>query len=135
MARLTSTQQQSNLGQHSTLNRKVHLPFSNQPSYFPPQPASSMSSSTSLSTFDLQPQNIMRFSRYHHPLSSIRDHTSEHNIHTYCQCCCLKMATIIRYSQQLIRKTIERRQVRFQFNDHINSVHELMKVELLSVGL
>ena len=44
----TSTQQQSSLCWHSTLNGKVHLPFSNQPSYFLPHPVSSMSSSASL---------------------------------------------------------------------------------------
>ena len=52
--KLTSTQQQSCLLQHSTLICKVHLLFSNQPSHFLPQPASSMSYSASLSSFDLE---------------------------------------------------------------------------------
>ena len=38
MARLTSTRLQSDLRQHSTVIVKVHLPFSNQPSHFLPQP-------------------------------------------------------------------------------------------------
>ena len=42
---------------------------SNQPSHFPPQPAFSMSSLVSLSSFDLQPQNLLPFSRHDHPLS------------------------------------------------------------------
>ena len=59
VARFTSTQKRSCLRQHSTLNGKVHLSFSKQPSYFPPQPAFSMSSLASPSSFDLQPQNLM----------------------------------------------------------------------------
>ena len=49
----TPTQQPSDLHQHSTLIGKVHLPYSNQPSHFLPRPASSMSSSDTLSPFDL----------------------------------------------------------------------------------
>ena len=55
LARFTSTQQQSDLRRHPTMIGKVHLPFTNQPSHFLPQPAFSMSSSASLSSFDLQP--------------------------------------------------------------------------------
>ena len=56
VARFTSTQQQSDLHQHSTLISNVHLSFSNQPSYFHPQPTSSMSSLASPSSLDHQPQ-------------------------------------------------------------------------------
>ena len=59
VARSTSNYYQSGLLQHSTVIGKVHLPFSNQPSHFLPQPASSMSSSASLSSFDPQSQNLM----------------------------------------------------------------------------
>ena len=55
VARFASTQQQCCLRRHSTLNGKVHLSFSNQPSCSPPQPASSMSSSAS--THDPIPMN------------------------------------------------------------------------------
>ena len=55
VTRITSTQQLYDLCQHSTLINKVYLPFSNQLSQFLPQPAFSMSSSASLSSFDLQP--------------------------------------------------------------------------------
>ena len=50
---------------HTTLIDKVHLPFSNQSSHFLPQPAFSMSSLASCSSFDLQPQNLMPFSLQH----------------------------------------------------------------------
>ena len=78
VARFTSTQQQFCLGQQSTLNGKVHLPFSNQPSNFLPQPAFPMSPSASLSSFDRQPQNLIPFMRRDHPLSSTHDHTNKH---------------------------------------------------------
>ena len=78
MARFTSTKQQSCLCRHSTLISKEHLPFSNQPSHILPQPAFFMSSSASFSSFDLQPQNLMPFSRHYHPLSSTNDHANEH---------------------------------------------------------
>ena len=56
VARSTSTQCQSDYYQHSTLINIAHLPFSNQPSCFVPQPASSMFSSASISSFDILPQ-------------------------------------------------------------------------------
>ena len=62
---MTSTQQQYDLRRHTTLIGKVNLSFSHQPSYFLPQPVSSMSSSASLSPFDLQPQNMTILSPQH----------------------------------------------------------------------
>ena len=71
VARFTSTQQPSEVRQHCTLIGKVHLPFPNQSSHFLPQPTFSMSSSASLSSFDLQLQNLIPFSEHlNHPLSS-----------------------------------------------------------------
>ena len=67
VARFTSTQQLSDLSHHYTSIVKVHLPFSNQPSHFLPQAAFSMSSLTYISTHDIQPQDIMPFSRHDHP--------------------------------------------------------------------
>ena len=64
------TRLQSYLRQHSTLVGKVHLPFSNQSSHFLPQPAFSISSFGSHSSFYLQPHYLMPFSRCDHPLSS-----------------------------------------------------------------
>ena len=64
VARYTSNQQQCDLRPHFNMISKVHLPFLNQPSHFIPQPASSISSFTSLSSFDLQPQNQLRVARY-----------------------------------------------------------------------
>ena len=78
VARFTSTQQQSDQHQHSTLIGKVHLPFSNQSSHFLPLPASTMFTMVSLSFYDLQPHNLMPFSRHAHPLSTAHDHTNEH---------------------------------------------------------
>ena len=78
MVRFTSTNQQSDLRQHSTLIGIVDLTFSNQPSHFLPQPPSTMSSSVSVSSFDLQPQNPMPLSGHDHPLSSTHDHTDKH---------------------------------------------------------
>ena len=75
VARFTSTMQQSDLRQHSTLIGKVHLSFSSQPSYFLPQPAFSTSSSASLSSFVIQPQYLIPFSRHDHPLSSTHHET------------------------------------------------------------
>ena len=84
----------TDLRQHSILIGKVHLPFSNQ---------STLSSSTcffhvlfglpfflrppflpsaSLSSFGLQHQNLILFSRHDRPLSSTHDHTSEHCCHS-----------------------------------------------------
>ena len=77
VTKFTSTQQQSDVHQHSTMIGKVHLPFSNKPSHFLPQPDFSMSSSASLSSFDVQPQNLIPFSRHDPPLSSTHDHTNE----------------------------------------------------------
>ena len=62
----------------TTMTGNVHLPCSNKPSHFLPQPAFSMSSSASLSFFDLQPQNLMPFLRHDHPLSSEHNHTNKH---------------------------------------------------------
>ena len=96
VARFTSTQQQSCLSQHSTLNGKVHLSFSNQPSYFLPQPAISKSSMASHSSFDLQPHftsqdvNILYFQHMTIPtntvchsqlISSFLQTQNEHEIH------------------------------------------------------
>ena len=54
------------------LDRQRASPFSSQPSQFFPQPALSMLHSASFSSFDLQPQCIMPFSRHdHHPLQHI----------------------------------------------------------------
>ena len=78
VARLTSTQQQSDYCQHSNLISKVHFPFSNQSSHFLPQPASFMSCSAYISSFYIQPQNLMPFTRHDHPLSSTHDNTSEY---------------------------------------------------------
>ena len=66
VARFTSTLQQSYLCQYSTLICKVHLPFLSQPSHFFHQPAFTTSSSASLSSFHLQPQNLIPFSRHDH---------------------------------------------------------------------
>ena len=74
----TSTQQESCLCRHSALNGKVHLSFSNQPSYFLPQPAFSMSFLASPSSFDFQPQNPNPFLRRDHSLSSTHGPTNEH---------------------------------------------------------
>ena len=74
MARFTSTQQQSDLHQHSISISKVHLPFSNQPSHILPQPAFTMSSLTLISSFALPPQNLMPFSKHDHPLPTTHDH-------------------------------------------------------------
>ena len=63
LARFTSTQQQSCLRQHYTLISKVHLPISIQSSHFLHQPASFLSYLASLSSFDLQAQNLMPFSK------------------------------------------------------------------------
>ena len=63
VVRFTSNPHQSDIRQHSTNIGKVHLPFSYQPSHFPPQPSSSMSSLASISSFDHQPQNPMPISR------------------------------------------------------------------------
>ena len=84
--RFTSTQQQSYLRQHSTLIGKLHLSFSSQPSFFLPQPSFFMSSSASLSSFDLQPQNLMPYPRHDHPLSSAHAHTNEHFLHSQLIC-------------------------------------------------
>ena len=78
VARFSSTQQQSCLRRHPTLISKVHLPFSNQPSHFLVHPAFSMSSSASLSSFDLQTKKLIPFSRHSHPPSSTHNHTNEH---------------------------------------------------------
>ena len=48
----------------STLIGKVHLPCSNQPSCFPPQPASSVSSKASLYSFHCQPIATITSSRF-----------------------------------------------------------------------
>ena len=64
----TLSQQQSDLRQKTTLIGEVHLPFSSQPSLFLHQPAFSISSSASHSSFDRQPQDLMPFSRRDHPL-------------------------------------------------------------------
>ena len=78
VARFISTQQQSCLRRHSTLNDKLHPSFSNQPSHFLPQPTFFMSSFTSPSSFDLWPQNLMPFLGCQLSLSSAHDHTNEH---------------------------------------------------------
>ena len=60
----------------------MDLPFSNQPSYFLPQPAFSMSSAVCRSIVDLQTKNIMPSSRHDHPLSSIHEHTNDTLCHS-----------------------------------------------------
>ena len=77
VARFTSTQQQSDLWQHFTSIRKVHLPFSTKL-----HTISSMSSLASLSSFDLQSQNLMPFSRHDHTVSSTHDHTTNTVCHS-----------------------------------------------------
>ena len=84
--RFTSSQKQSSLRRHSTLIIKVNLPFSDQLSHFLPQPAFSMSSLASLSSFELQPRNLMPFLRHDHPLSSTHGHTNEHCLPLWLHC-------------------------------------------------
>ena len=78
----------------------MYLPFSNQP-HFLPQPVSSMSSLTSLSSFDLQHQNLMSFSTHDCPLSPLNTWpsslSSQHmtvlsllSTHDRCCCCCCR---------------------------------------------
>ena len=57
---------------------KAHHPYTSQPSCFLPQPASSMSSSLSISSFDHQPQSPMPSSRHDHPPFSTNEHTNTH---------------------------------------------------------
>ena len=68
VARFTSIQKQSDLHQHH-FDRQSVIPFSNQPLHFLPQPAFSMSSLASLSSFELQPQNLMLFLGHDNPLT------------------------------------------------------------------
>ena len=58
----------------------MHLPFTNQSSHFLHQPAFSVSSLASLSSFDLHPQTIMPFSRRDHTLSTHSHSIAEKNI-------------------------------------------------------
>ena len=78
VARFSSTQQQSDLHQHSTLIGKMHLPFLNQPSHLLFQSSFFVSSSASHSSIDLQPRNVLPITIHDHPLSSTHDHTNEH---------------------------------------------------------
>ena len=56
---------------------KVHLPCPSQHSYLHPQLASSISYLAPISSFDLQPQSLIPFTRQYYPLSSAHDHTKK----------------------------------------------------------